>query len=451
MKSPASISLNLIAAIAASISFSAMSAYSQNGVVTADNPIFNQRGLGAKAMSMGNAFVALSDDFSAVYWNPAGLAFMPVREFQISLGNLRNQSQSDMNGTEQSAFMQRLAFSHVGLVRSIPTRQGGFAIAVGLSSPTTFDNIYDFHGNDTYVGPGREGNYYRIIGADTVLDYLSTNNVLHNDSNLTKTYGQLNLINIAVGWQVAPGFGFGFALSPVFGSEHQQTNVLTSIATDTFQYSLEETDRQYYGMDIRTGILFTPGERIRFGLRLQAPLLLAVVEKYKHRDHYFPSLDYSVDSKGSIIGSVNGALGFAVKLPFATVSTEALFRSPSADAAQSSPRAEWKGGGAVGAEVPITAISSMVRAGYSYKQLDLYPYQQKWEDGSSALETEYTPIQNNQTLSAGYAYLIKDFAQIEAAYAYSTWQYDVGDQDWAHAVEKAYVSHQIMLSFSLRY
>ncbi|MEW6618010.1 MAG: hypothetical protein AB1422_01445 [bacterium] len=35
---------------------------------------------GAKAMSMGNAYVAMADDASATYWNPAGLALLENRE-----------------------------------------------------------------------------------------------------------------------------------------------------------------------------------------------------------------------------------------------------------------------------------------------------------------------------------------------------------------------------------
>lgn len=41
---------------------------------------------GAKAMGMGNAFSAQADDPSALYYNPAGIAFLPG--IQISLGAL---------------------------------------------------------------------------------------------------------------------------------------------------------------------------------------------------------------------------------------------------------------------------------------------------------------------------------------------------------------------------
>jgi long-chain fatty acid transport protein len=39
----------------------------------------NLNGLGSRAVAMGGAFVALADDFSAVYWNPAGLSNFKTR------------------------------------------------------------------------------------------------------------------------------------------------------------------------------------------------------------------------------------------------------------------------------------------------------------------------------------------------------------------------------------
>ena len=40
-------------------------------------------GAGARALGMGSAFVAVSDDATAVYWNPAGLARLKRREAQV--------------------------------------------------------------------------------------------------------------------------------------------------------------------------------------------------------------------------------------------------------------------------------------------------------------------------------------------------------------------------------
>lgn len=45
---------------------------------------FLKIGVGARAVGMGEAFVAVANDASALYWNPAGLAQMPSNEFIFS-------------------------------------------------------------------------------------------------------------------------------------------------------------------------------------------------------------------------------------------------------------------------------------------------------------------------------------------------------------------------------
>ena len=41
-----------------------------------ERAIDNFAGVGVRAMGMGGAYVGVADDFTAVYWNPAGLAQM---------------------------------------------------------------------------------------------------------------------------------------------------------------------------------------------------------------------------------------------------------------------------------------------------------------------------------------------------------------------------------------
>jgi long-subunit fatty acid transport protein len=45
---------------------------------------FLQIGVGARAVGLGETFVAVANDPSAIYWNPAGLASLQRREFAIS-------------------------------------------------------------------------------------------------------------------------------------------------------------------------------------------------------------------------------------------------------------------------------------------------------------------------------------------------------------------------------
>jgi len=71
----------------------------------------NLNSLGSKAMSMGGAFVGLADDFSAVYWNPAGMTrfdrryfgfygmdVIPSGTFQNSLVDAKTERKSYLSG-----------------------------------------------------------------------------------------------------------------------------------------------------------------------------------------------------------------------------------------------------------------------------------------------------------------------------------------------------------------
>lgn len=69
----------------------------------------NLNGLGARAVAMGGAFVGLADDFTAVFWNPAGLAqlkgttfgltgdmIVPKGTYALGLFGIDTQTQSTM-------------------------------------------------------------------------------------------------------------------------------------------------------------------------------------------------------------------------------------------------------------------------------------------------------------------------------------------------------------------
>ena len=60
--------------------FAAAAAFSVCAALSFGNGL-NLNSLGSRAGAMGGAFVGLANDFSAVYWNPAGLGFFTTRTF----------------------------------------------------------------------------------------------------------------------------------------------------------------------------------------------------------------------------------------------------------------------------------------------------------------------------------------------------------------------------------
>ena len=68
-------------------------------------------GVGARPSGMGNAFVAIADDSTAIHWNPAGMVQMPRMELSGFFGPLLNGKEYYMSG----AFVMPLAEQAVGL------------------------------------------------------------------------------------------------------------------------------------------------------------------------------------------------------------------------------------------------------------------------------------------------------------------------------------------------
>lgn len=99
-------------------------------------------GVGAKALAMGGAYTALSDDSHSVYWNPAGLARLEAREAAASHAELANSTRHDY-----------IAYAH-------PTRHAVFAAAFTYLSQSRLD------GRDTV---GRQTGAYDASDAAAAL------------------------------------------------------------------------------------------------------------------------------------------------------------------------------------------------------------------------------------------------------------------------------------------
>jgi len=116
-----------------------------SGVATTASPILNL-GVGARAIAMGEAYTAVADDSSSLYWNPAGLAIM--NQSQASF--MYNQSFQDMNFSNLSL---ATITEHGGL--------GGSISYLGYGDIDGFDNAGNPTGNvNAYSGYATFGGAY---------------------------------------------------------------------------------------------------------------------------------------------------------------------------------------------------------------------------------------------------------------------------------------------------
>ena len=113
-----------------------------------ERAIDNFAGVGVRAMGMGGAFVGVADDFTAMYWNPAGLAQMQRCEVQVSF--LRNSRANDsiFNGTPGRSELTNTRFGSLGFVYPYPVYRGSLVLAAGLTRIKDFDWSLNLKGDD---------------------------------------------------------------------------------------------------------------------------------------------------------------------------------------------------------------------------------------------------------------------------------------------------------------
>ena len=108
---------------------------------------FLTTGIGARAMGMGGAFVAVADDATAAYWNPAGLGMLNKPELTFMVIDLLNRDIYPL----ANSFPR----THQYLSGVLPTRIGRFGLSgnyfsIGGVQHTTGTSEFDFEIHDPF-------------------------------------------------------------------------------------------------------------------------------------------------------------------------------------------------------------------------------------------------------------------------------------------------------------
>ena len=225
---------------------------------------FLSHGVGARALAMGSAFVAIADDMTATYWNPAGLAkikkngfsTMYSDTFRTGEGNFFNQGLVNYNFVNYIHQIQGIGSLGLSWIRQgiddIPR-----TTFIDVDNNGMLGDFQDLNGN----GVKDEGEHY--IDKPTVAEYFS-----NADNALLISYareihprisigGNLKLLSQSIYDNSGKGFGLdiGFLLTP---HKAFQIGALILDATGT-QIRWDTADRP----------TFTRGRRFRFGAAYQ--------------------------------------------------------------------------------------------------------------------------------------------------------------------------------------
>jgi hypothetical protein len=397
----------------------------------------NETGVGARAFGLAGNAVTTATDLSSVYWNPALLAFMPVREFQISADGIGTVSEASLLGFETLDEMPRVRLTSLGLLSALPTSRGGFTIAGAFSNPLVFDDIANY-----------EASYREDGRIDSVL-------------NNFKTFGGLRLWGASAGVQIAQGLGVGVSLSLMTGRErtrhifYKETDgVIDPESAYDHDYD-EKIDTRYIGYDIRAGLLYTPTEWLRIGVRFEVPQVAGFSEHHEvHFPHTTENFD-EYDRTGRLVSSMRLAAGAGFMLPFMTVSTEVRGRAPytllyPAEKIEHTQAAHATMGGGAGVEIPVMFAPAVIRAGYSFDQVDLHRFITIYNDDYDGESIDWSDdgidIQKQKQTFTGGVGIMTQSVGLEAAYGYSFYEVGIGS-----SLRQITHQHRFLLSVSVRY
>jgi long-subunit fatty acid transport protein len=194
-------------------------------------------GVGVRAMGMGGAYLGVADDFTAVHWNPAGLAQMTQREVYVGARRNAYDSETTQTGITARSEVKNTRFSSFGFVFPYPVYRGSLVLAVGFNKVKDFDSIV------------------RLGGFSAV-------DSLQQDSRFSHE-GELEAKTLAVAVDVAPSVSLGIALNLINGdNENVQENVFNDVenlyeerrwtARDVFTDEYETSFSAKLGLLVRT-------------------------------------------------------------------------------------------------------------------------------------------------------------------------------------------------------
>lgn len=257
--------------------------------------IGNTFGVGARTMGMGGASLGLADDFTALYWNPAGMAQIQKFEMFSSLSHNRSNTDTYFAGdTATGTSRSQMRLNSIGFVYPVQARRGGWAIAFGYNRPQNFDYQTVIQGIDPTSGTDFSG-----LAVD--------------ETNVNR--GGIGIWSFGTSVYISKRILIGGSLDFWQGDSVNEIDITATdiVGIDSelarFRYD-DEIDRKYSGVGGRIGLLAHLTDAISLGVNIVAPVELGVDEIW------YQSTIAVYDDGEKTSDSVNDALAFDIERPF---------------------------------------------------------------------------------------------------------------------------------------
>ncbi len=320
-------------------------------------------GQSARALGMGNSFIAVGGDYSSIYFNPAGLGLMKNAQLQGGINYNSFNSSSTFFGNQTNFNLNKTNLNHLGFAYPFAVVRGSFVIAMGYNRLSDFNSAYKFNG----FNPGNTSMIQELTANNDDIAYNLGLSYPTNDSqgnylkDETLIYGNLqqhgNLINeggtdawsFAGAIEIAKNVYFGVTLNLISGSYKSKRNYYEEDIKDYYPQSLllDPTDprtrdfKSFYlndvinwdltGWNLNLGFLYKL-KFLNIGASILFPTKYTIKETYTvYGESYFRDYSFTIDPplKSTIEYDITTpftfSAGASVSLKGLTLSADAAF------------------------------------------------------------------------------------------------------------------------------
>ena len=297
----------------------------------------DQPGFGIRAAALGNAYTGVADDYSAIYWNPAGLAQIQTNQLSAGLSHLKFSSTAEYLNQSTDGDRNFTKLQSFGMVYPFAVERGSLVMAFGYQKVKSLDSFLEFTG----YFPDNASNR---LGFDISTEYLDDYYGLEFDRDFSQTKttsqeGSLNQWSFGMAMDLSPRFSAGFSVNLITGgseynARYQQDDVNNAniyellnennATVAELQFLHYEDNQQlkssYSGIQAQLGGMYRIGDALQLGGMITLPSVIRVDEVWGSSYSYnYEILDYADNSiypylVEEDLGS--GEFDYNIKAPF---------------------------------------------------------------------------------------------------------------------------------------
>lgn len=251
-------------------------------------------GTGARALGMGMAYTSIASDFSAIYWNPAGLGQLKMSEMNIGLSHQSFGNTSTFFGNERSLDNSSTDINNFGLVYAFPTSRGSLVFAVGYSRVNDFSTALSFdgfNGGSSIIPAMNSDMAYELYLIDAQGNTPLRDSLQQRGKVLEG--GGLNNWSFAGAIEAARQLYLGLSLNVISGTytydrDYSELDIFNkySVARYDTDYAftrlnlINTVSSEVTGVTARFGMLYRFDSGARFGLNIKFPSYVTVRESF---------------------------------------------------------------------------------------------------------------------------------------------------------------------------